>query len=784
MKTLSKHLLTSAILALLASPTWAQSGTETPAAKQAEADEGDTQALDTIVVTARKRSEELQDAAAAITAFSSDDIETLGIDSIDDVALLTTGLNYSPIFGNIVATPIIRGSAQTFGAPNVGVFLDGVYLTGKSAIDLALADLDRIEVVKGPQSALYGRNTFAGAINYITKAPTFEPSARVRLTAGGYGLAEALASYSGPITDTLAFRVAGRHREHDGYFTSSLDGGEIDFEKSSAIGADLSYLSDFGLDAILRINYSDDDNGQPASQVVRANGLNRVTPIIPPTTGLGLAQTYVGQLPDRPDRLSVNTRRGVGTAADPTELNEYGYRENTWRASLAANYTFDFATLTSITAWSRRETEYQLEGDNTVCDRPACPNFGPPIAGNTSRIATSSEDGVIRDLSQELRLTSDDTGPFTWLGGVFYYHSNSKAVQRSLAPITGAASFGFPFLGNRSESIAVFASVGYRFNERWGLNVEGRSEHEEQEFLQAPTRPAGVPAGNASLAVFDLKQDFDFFTPKAVLDFKASDNALFYASVGKGVKSGGFNSNLRILADQRTYGEESSWTYELGAKLNWLDGRLRTNAALYRTDWEDQQVACQNPVSAGGTSTQRTYVCNVGESEITGIELDTQMQLGQYWTAAVGYTYTDAKYSKFVDDSLAATLVNAGLPPYNFNGRSLPYVPENAVFASLNGEFEISENWNAFAHFDINRQSKQYLRADNLAFIRGRTLANLRLGVRSQAWTITGAVENLFDDDAAVTGVRFFDAVNFSVPAPLVTWSNPRQFSLSVQYDF
>jgi iron complex outermembrane recepter protein len=778
MRSCVKGVLSSAILAALTmtAPALAQT---TAAGAPPENARNDAIELDTIVVTSRKRSEQLQKVAAAISAFSKADIEAKGVQAIGDVAKQTTGLNFSPIFGSVVATPIIRGSAQTFGAPNVGVFLDGVYLTGKAAIDLALADLERIEVVKGPQSALYGRNTFAGAINYVTKQPSFTPVGSVRVGFGDFGLIEGLASYAGPISEAIAFRVAGHTRKHNGYYTSSLDRGEIDFEDSKGFSADLSYVSDFGLDVTARASYNDDNNGQPASAVVRANGLARTSAIIPPSTGLGLLQSYLGQLPDRPSgrRLSVNTDNAG-------ELNDYGYREQTSRLSVQANYAIDAATLTGITAWSSRDTEYQFDGDNTVCDRLSCPNFGPPIAGNTSRIATSSEDGVTRDFSQELRLSSADDGPLTWLIGAYYYRTSNKAVQRSLSPINGAPTFGFPFLGNRTQSNAIFGALNYKFTDQFGLRLEARSEREKQAFVQYPTKIAGVPASSTSLLTFDLRQNFSFFTPKIVADYQANDDVLVYVSAAKGVKSGGFNTNLRIQADQRRYGEESSVNYELGAKLDWLDGRVRTNAALFRTNWKDQQVACQNPVTAGGTSTQRTYVCNVGQSRIYGLELDTQAKISTDWTAAFGYTYTNAQFTKFVDDSLNATLAAAGQGPYNFVGRSLPYVPRSVFFASLNADAELGDTWRWFGNLALNRQSKQYIRADNLAFIRGRTLANLRFGLKNENWTLSAAIENLADDDSAVTGVRFFDATNFSVPAPLITWSNPRQYSVSAQYRF
>lgn len=513
--------------------------------------------------------------------------------------------------------------------------------------------------------------------------------------------------------------------------------------------------------------------------MVRANGLPRVTPIIPPSTGLGLNQTYVGALPGRPRALTVDTTR-------VNELHEYGYREETTRFSANVDYSFDTMALTSITAWNRRDTEYQFDGDNTVCDRPACPNFGPPIAGGTSRFATSSEDGRIDDFSQEFRLASTDDGPLQWLAGLYYYRSDSDAIQRSLAPIGSQASFGFPRIQLDTRSTALFGSLSYAFSEAWRLGVEGRLESESQTFRQAPTVTAGVPPTSASLAVFNLEQDFDFFTPRVVLDYRPDESSLYYLNAAKGVKAGGFNTNLRIFDNQRTYAEESQVTFEVGAKNNWLGGRMQTNAALYTTRWDDQQIACQNPANLfpGATSTQRTYVCNVGEARIKGLELDLAYAASEFVTLRGGWSWTDARYKNFVDDSLAATLNAAGLPPYQFRNRYLPYVPKNVFFAVLDVDVPLSADMDFFANWSFNRASKQYLRADNLAFIDARLLSNLRFGLRSGPWTVTAFANNLFDDNSPITGVRFFDSVNFSVPAPLVTWSPPRQVGLTVRYDF
>jgi iron complex outermembrane receptor protein len=218
------RLLRSAAVIALAAPALAQDQEPVTAATGAFGDE--------IVVTARKRAESLQDVPVAITAFTSDEIQSARIEGLADVAKLTPGLNFTPLFGAQNQLPIIRGAAQTFGQLNVGVFLDGVYLSGKAAVDLELNDLERIEVVRGPQSALYGRNTFAGAINYVTRRPTAEPEARAEVTVGDRGLVRVAGAASGPLGDTVRVRVGGFYRNHNGWYRSSIDGGRVDFAET------------------------------------------------------------------------------------------------------------------------------------------------------------------------------------------------------------------------------------------------------------------------------------------------------------------------------------------------------------------------------------------------------------------------------------------------------------------------------------------------------------------------------------------------------------------------
>jgi iron complex outermembrane receptor protein len=722
---------------------------------------------DEILVTARKREESLQDVPVAITAFGSEEIQSARIEGLADVSKLTPGLNFTPLFGAQNQLPIIRGAAQTFGVLNVGVFLDGVYLTGKAAVDLEISDLERVEVVKGPQSALYGRNTFAGAINYVTKRPGDDLEARAEYTYGEYGLRKALVSASVPVAPGLGLQIGAYDRRFDGWYRSAIDGGRVDFADTHGAMLTLAIDPNERLSATARLATSSESIGQPPASVIRTNS-NVGVPAGAPATGPNRQERnllYVGELPSIPlDGVMVNTQRG------PVQVSDYGQRGDTWRASLAISYDFDAFTLASISAYSKRETEYTFDGDNTICDRVGgCPSFGfpfaPAIPFGKSDFGTSSSDEAFKDRSQEFRISSATGGRLTWMAGLYWFDSQAVSLAYSQNPLTAAAfaNNGIPRIATTTESFAQFASVGFAFTDRLRGTFELRHETEDQTFKQAPTRPGT----GSSVAVFDLQQSFEFTTPRATLDYDLAENTLLYATVARGAKTGGFNTNLNISADQRRYGPEYSWNYEVGSKNTLWNRAATLNTALFYTDWEDQQVACQNPVSFGGTSTQRTYVCNVGQAKIWGVELDGGVRLTDWLSITGNYAWTDAKYEQFVDDSLAATLAILGQPPLNFDGRKLPYVPEHkfAISPRLTwtlGRFDVE------ARADVAYQSKTYLRADNLQFFGDKTTVDLRASVSSGPWRVQAFVDNVFDDDTPTSGVRFFDSVNYFVAAPLV----------------
>lgn len=815
-------LRASLLAATIAIPQFAQAQTVQPAAAtQPVAD------ADDVVVTARKKSENIQDVPVAITAFTDAEIKSARITNLADVAKLTPGLVFTPLFGRQNQLPIIRGAAQTLGQLNVGVFLDGIFLAGKAGVDLELNDLQRIEVVKGPQSALYGRNTFAGAINYVTARPSQKLAGRIEGTAGSDGLYKGQVSVSGPITDNLRIRIGGYYRTFDGYYTSAIDGGRVDFDKSWGTLATLEWQPISRLIATLRFSYSNDDSGQPPSSVIRNNTGLGTPPGAPATQTRNLI--FIGQVPNIPPNGVL-----VNTVTAPGQVSPYGDREESIRGALSLEYRTDFATITSITAYAKRNADFTYDGDNTICDRTGgCPNFGfpfvPAIPIGASRFALSSNLGYFRDVSQEIRIQSNGGGRFDWLAGFFYYDNITGGIDRgqSPTPTSGATAFSgfnpnysFPRTRIRTTSYAGFGSITWRVTPKFSVTGEIRYESETQNFLQCPTffaqglatPPLGVvqcgavpspipsttfaftgsqtvfpsPAGTPAAFSFTANTaTFNFATPRIILNYQFSPDALLYFNYARGAKTGGFNTGLNVFPDQRAFQPERSDNYEIGLKTDLFNRRVRFNVTGFYIDWFNQQAASQNPISATntGTSTNRTFVSNVAASQIYGIEAEFSARFTKFFTLAANYAYTHARYTQFVDDSLAQTLTLARLPQINFDGRSLPYVPDHKFAVSPRFNFPVGPLDVEF-RTDVQYQTETFVRADNLQSFGEKTIVDFRLTTNINNISLQIFANNAFDNAVPVAGVRFFDSVNFSVSSPLVTGANLRQYGVTLGYRF
>ncbi|MBE9539054.1 MAG: TonB-dependent receptor [Proteobacteria bacterium] len=709
----------------------------------------DSLALEEVIVTARKRAESLQDIPMAITAFTAADIQEAGIRNIQDVASLTAGFNMSPLFGGDAAVPVIRGLSTTIGEPNVGFFIDGVYTGSRLTMNRLLGNfVERIEVAKGPQSALYGRNAFGGAVNYVTRRAGEEFEGEVEATFGSDGKQEFRASIGGPIGDSgLGYRIGLLSDEFDGYFKNELTGGDLDSRDTKGVLGTLSWSGD-SLNIDFNLMYNEEDNGDQANRQVQDNDLFGSFRGLPPAN-----QMYNGNLPSFDD----------GFAVTPGGLD----REQTF-SSLKFDWDFGAATLTSITGYNDFSHVRTVDDDYSARE-----------------IHTVITDNDVTELSQEFRLTGNTQSSLQWMIGVYYYDLSddidlTSKYDDSIPAVHPLLASSNTLTNQNTDDIAVFGSLDWFITEELTLGFSGRygKESKDVDVLVTDTNTGAT-------GTFSADDDWTSFQPRVSLDWQFSDNHMTYVSYAFAEKSGGFNvvtTTGAILPEERFYDPETSDNYEIGLKSTFADGRVQTTLAAYYIKWEDQIVRAIGETGA-------VLNINAGESTSKGIEFEMQAQLSQNWDLGMSVAYNDAQY----DDYFFAILGEIGIDP-QLKGTTLQYTPEWTGNLSLGYTLPVFGDWEWVSRFDVDYIDDQTAVQSGNAIIESVTKMNLRTSLRNDHWMLTLWSYNLTDEkytasaafirDPSIVPDVFFQGGGFSAFNPLITAGEPLSYGATIQYSF
>ncbi|MCW5574213.1 MAG: TonB-dependent receptor [Steroidobacteraceae bacterium] len=704
--------------------------------------------LEEIVVTARKSAENLQNVPVSITAFTAADIEAAGIRDLRDVAALTPGLSFDTMIGEYLAIPTIRGLTQNdlFGdVNNVEIFLDGVNVSGRAGLNFNLLDVERIEVVKGPQSALYGRNSFAGAINFITRRAPASFEGRVEATGGSDGILRGGLHLGGPITDTLRGRVSAGYDETDGsYRNYAVAGGTLGGHRYRSYSGGLEWAPVDSFAARLNAYYSDDEIGPPAVGFAVQN-------CEPNASGQPLA--YCGELPEA---------QAGALGADARATGEF---REVFRTSLQLDWHTGIADVTSLTGYNT--LRHEALSDATRLVGPASfyylgllPSGAVVPQVLDSKLFRGDRD-YVDEFSQELRFAGGGQTRLRWTAGLYYYRqtydggldagtlSNLPANFVGFLPpfYTAIASPWFvtgsvpPYsrFERETESRAVFGALEFDFTDRLRGRVEGRFTDEEK-VQKTPIRDGVVIANPRS-----FKDSWSFFTPRLTLDYRAAAQWLVYGSAAKGVKAGGFNENASV-ADEESFGPEENWTFELGAKGTLADGRVSLDAAIFYVDWTDMQLPALSP----GASIPQTVTLNVGTATSRGIELAMRAALTRHLNASIGFSYTDAEFEDAHNRSLI-TLPSFAASGGDISGFDLPRTSPTQWTAGLDFRHPAWADFDFFGRLDYSYKSSQYPMTDQLGKIGAMERVNARIGLESGAWRLELWGENL-TDDATPTG--------------------------------
>ena len=720
-------------------------------------------ALEEIIVTASKRSQSLQDVPMAVTAFSEQVIQEAGINNAVDLAILTPSLTIATNNQPFTASFRIRGIGTSQNdialEPSVGLFVDDVYLS-RSGLGMSdLTDIERIEVLQGPQGTLYGKNTNAGAISIFTRNPNLDEfEGYVETSIGDYNLTTLTAAASGPVSNSLAYRITGTVDQRDGYFDNG-GGDDLNAADDWNIIAKLLYVPSDSLRVLLKGTHLERDTKCCAADSVQGASVNAT-----------LAERGLPTDKNNPfdHEIAVNVDNKFENKADSL--------------SMVIDYDQGWGSLKSITAWGKADGSSSYDVDRSQLD----------VMSYVDAISKGDS------LSQELRFASPTGGPLDYQLGAFYFQSTTNGgdgspfvflgedflsqanQQPDIGSLLPAGVPNMAFVAQPGDSIranvkletdtfAVFGQTTWHISERWRITggLRWTDEDKEADIMTAvdssalSARLTGLSFLTAVTTPVD--QDFSRSTSDVnwLLDtsFDLFAETMVYARAATGSKSGGFNT-VNGTPEEREFEDESTDSYELGIKSTVLDDRLRINAAAFYTEIDDYQYQQQQDIGLG------TLVSNLPAVETSGIDVNLQAQPLPNLTLTGGVLYMH-KYE-----------ITEGPQ----KGDNLPFTAEYSATASATIVFPLADGGiylrADYSYMDDHLTTDSANTADR--DYQNRNLVNAKLGWRNDHWNVSVWGKNLSDNKyAGLTASTFpITTMDAYFLAP------PRTYGATLRYDF
>jgi iron complex outermembrane receptor protein len=737
----------AAIILGLAVPTLAQAAeAAVDAAASADASE-----LDAVVVTARRRSEEAQSVPIALTVVGRDTLQATGTYSIAQVVQLAPSL-YLGAFNPRNTTVNIRGLGNNLGLANdgleagVGLYIDQVYFSRPAATTFDLVDIQQVEILRGPQGTLFGKNTTAGAINVTTRAPSFTPEGELELSAGDYGFLQGKASISGPLGDKLAFRISASDTQRDGLIKNVFTGRKVNDQDNLALRGQLLFKPNDTLSVRLMGDY----NRQETSCCVLV---------------------YAGYGPTLKAAASQFPALAEGLGYQPASLDPFDRvadanseahaNQTLGGVSAIVDWDLGFATLTAVSAWRYWDWDPANDGDFTRLS-----------------IMTKSQNADQQDqYSQELRLASNGNGAVSWIGGLYAFRQvidaqglsqyGPQAAYWLLSPTLPSAladGYGGSFVAHSTtNSYAAFGQLTWKATDKLSITPGLRYTYEDKDaaFAQTVFGGAAASASQAALLLalarpqaYTASNSDGKLSGQINVAYQASPDVLTYANYARGYKSGGINlAGLPVdtagnpVLSRAVIAPEKTDAYELGLKSQLFERRLVFNLAAFWSDTHDYQA---NVVDTAGGAI-RQFLDNIGHVRSRGVELDSRIAPIAGFTAYLSGAYTDATYVSYANGPCPLELIGTVTRACDLSGRPLPGVSRYVVstggeyrrptsLGGLEGELYAGADYNWRSAFFSSASDSIYSRVDHYG------LLNLRAGFRSQKnWDAFVWVKNAGD---------------------------------------
>ena len=732
--------------------------------------------MEEIIVTAQKRSENLQETPVSVTAFTAEAIEALGFRQSVDITAQTPNFSVGYPNGDTgVPAPFIRGvGLNDFGVLNQGpvaAYADQTYISSNAAQIFQLLDVERVEVLRGPQGTLYGRNATGGAVNYISRKPTRENEGWVRAGAGSWGLTKFEGAFGGPIGDNTAFRAAVLKTDSDGWM------------KNRFTGNDQQGIDELAWRLMLETQFSDDFNvlfnihgGQTESDAVQYRHLGVWDAAGNMCSNQAIQAGQCADIFGYSENAPYTTFNGVDVPAVPDyDEGNYDFEAQNdtdfWGVSLTAEWTVGDYTITSITSYDEMDDfrpEETDDGPNDIL---------------TGELSVDQE-----TLSQEIQIKWEDD-KWSWIAGAYYLRDEATDntafdILRDLrpfyvgAPCTLAApentsgfcldDFVFKTKSGTDQditSLALFYDATINLTDQLKLSLGLRYTDEEIEhnsFFFYDEPEAGNPAqpgfpGKAS-------NDFQNVSGRILLDYRYNDDLLFYGGVTTGFKAGGIQSTSDGVAP---YDEEELISYEIGFKSMWNNGSLRFNGSAFYYDYSDLQVFAFVIVGGVGFST----ISNAADATISGAEFELQWLPTENLFINLGVGILDTEYEDFV------------IATGDYSGNSITMSPELTLNGLIQYDIPLGDRGTVTLQTDFNYQDEVFFDALNNPLLSEDDywIWNARVSWTSSDdnWEVAAFGRNLGDEEFMVYA---FDLSFFGFNEEML--GTPRSYGLDVSYRF
>lgn len=703
--------------------------------------------LEEIVVTAQKRLETAQEVPIAITAFNADMLESRGVSGPQDLQHTTPGIVFSdsPTGVGLVTVRGVGGAASRGSSPGrnpaVPVHVNGVYLQSPAVMLQDFLDIDRVEILRGPQGTLYGRNAVGGSINVITKKPTDTTEGEIGIGVGNYDLRRVQGVLSGPLTDRLRGRIAFSVQDRDGYVENIDDPGDDKLlnANSSNLRGTLEYdLTDDILISVAGFSY--DQNG--SSHTIRPRTLPAVDFTTPSMYNL-VPASY------KPISFSDSRKVQHDTRGDGFDKTSGLTADVAWN--------LDEVTLRSITGYFDMKTGNTYDADGI--DLPTVKSVGYFRS-------------TYETFSQELQLASDPARSLRWLFGGYYYHEDSASeifVDASKTIVPYVVDFKRPNTV-KSESLAAFGQIDYSVTEDFNLTAGLRYTHDSMDVVRSGAfYLMGAPV--FSFSNLPASESWSKVTWKLGANYDLTDNAMAYASYSRGYKSGGFN----LQDTNPAFSPEILDAYEVGLKSQLANKRLQLNGAFFYYDYSDKQ---ESKADATGFSVFE----NAGAATLYGAEIELLARVTAALTVDGSVSYLHSKY----DEYKTADPENLAAGVQDLAGNKLTEAPKWQVHLGAQYEVPLEQKRGTLtARFDYSYTADKYVRAFNLPSDRlksyGRSNARLWWENDGRDWTVEIYVDNIENNDVVNS---FSETSPFAGNSHIEVFLPPRTYGLKVNHRF